>query len=45
MEGTGKFYLQLLGFSVDFKIFFSNGRRTEEKMRDDSRPRVAIPGS
>lgn len=27
------------------RFFFSNGKRTEEKMRDDSRPRVVIPGS
>lgn len=26
-------------------FFFSNGKRTEERMRDDSRPRVAISGS
>lgn len=45
MEGADKFYLQLLGFSVDFKIsfFFSNRKRTEEKIRDDSRHRVANP--
>lgn len=33
MEGTDKFYLQLLDFSVDFKIFFF--KRKEDRRENE----------